>query len=112
MTEYVPYTERKLITRPFKPTEQEHKLYETVSNYLMRDDTYAFPARQKHLLILLIRKVLASSPTALAGTLEIIRERLVGLLEKAKRGRSVSQALIEQADIEEEFHKKMWEVGE
>jgi len=101
--EYVPYTERKLITRPFKPTEQEHKLYEAVSKYLMRDDTYAFPARQKHLLILLIRKVLASSPTALAGTLEIIRDRLDGLLEKAKSGRSVSQALVEQADIDEDL---------
>lgn len=103
VTEYVPYTERKLITRPFKPTEQEHKLYEAVSKYLMRDDTYAFPARQKHLLILLIRKVLASSPTALAGTLEIIRDRLDGLLEKAKSGRSVSQALVEQADIDEDL---------
>lgn len=101
--EYVPYTERKLITRPFKPTEQEHKLYEAVSKYLMRDDTYAFPARQKHLLILLIRKVLASSPTALAGTLEIIRERLLGLLENAKKGRSVSELLIEQADIDEDL---------
>ena len=103
VTEYVPYTERKLITRPFKPTEQEHKLYEAVSKYLMRDDTYAFPARQKHLLILLIRKVLASSPTALAGTLEIIRERLDGLLEKAKSGRSVSEILVEQADIDEDL---------
>ena len=109
VTEYVPYTERKLITRPFKPTEQEHKLYEAVSKYLMRDDTYAFPARQKHLLILLIRKVLASSPTALAGTLEIIRERLVGLLEKAKSGRSVSQALVEQADIDEDLLDEMLE---
>ena len=103
VTEYVPYTERKLITRPFKPTEQEHKLYEAVSKYLMRDDTYAFPARQKHLLILLIRKVLASSPTALVGTLEIIRERLDGLLEKAKSGRSVSETLVEQADIDEDL---------
>jgi SNF2 family DNA or RNA helicase len=101
--EYVPYTERRLITRPFKPTEQEHKLYEAVSKYLMRDDTYAFPARQKHLLILLIRKVLASSPTALAGTLEIIRERLLGLLENAKKGRSVSELLIKQADIDEDL---------
>ncbi len=99
----MPYTERKLITRPFKPTEQEHKLYEAVSKYLMRDDTYAFPARQKHLLILLIRKVLASSPTALAGTLEIIRERLDGLLEKAKSGRSVSELLVEQADIDKDL---------
>jgi hypothetical protein len=103
VTEYVPYTERKLITRPFKPTEQEHKLYEAVSKYLMRDDTYAFPARQKHLLILLIRKVLASSPTALAGTLEIIQERLIGLLDKAKTGRSISEVLVEQADIDEDL---------
>ncbi len=103
VTEYVSYTERRLITRPFKPTEQEHKLYETISKYLMRDDTYGFPARQKHLLILLIRKVLASSPIALAGTLEIIRDRLQRLLDKAKSGCSVSELLIEQADIDEDL---------
>jgi len=103
VTEYVPYTERKLITRPFKPTEQEQKLYEAVSNYLMRDDTYAFPVRQKHLLILLIRKVLASSPTALAGTLEIIRLRLQVLLDRVKSGRSVSEILVEQVDIDEDL---------
>lgn len=103
VTEYVPYTERKLITRPFKPTDQEHKLYEAVSKYLMRDNTYAFPARQKHLLILLIRKVLASSPTALAGTLEIIKERLQDLLNNAKSGCSVSELLIEHADIDEDL---------
>ena len=103
VTEYVSYTERRLITRPFKPTEQEHKLYEAISKYLMRDNTYGFPARQKHLLILLIRKVLASSPIALAGTLEIIRDRLQGLLDKAKNGRSISELLIEQADIDEDL---------
>ena len=47
--------------------------------------------------------------TALAGTLEIIRERLVGLLEKAKSGRSVSQALVEQADIDEDLLDEMLE---
>ncbi|MBF0233390.1 MAG: DEAD/DEAH box helicase [Desulfamplus sp.] len=80
--EYISYTERRLITRPFKPTEQEHKLYEAVSGYLMRDSTYAFPAQHRHLLILLIRKVLASSPTALIGTLEKIQQRLQSLLER------------------------------
>jgi len=103
VTEYIPYTERKLITRPFKPTEQEHKLYEAVSKYLMRDDTYAFPLRQKHLLILLIRKVLASSPVALTGTLEIIKGRLQDLLEKAKTGLSISELVIEQADMDEDL---------
>lgn len=109
VSEYVPYTERKLITRPFKPTEQEHKLYEAISKYLMRDDTYAFPAKQKHLLILLIRKVLASSPTALAGTLEIIRERLDRLLEKSKSGCSVSEILVEQTTIDEDLLEKILE---
>jgi len=81
VTEYISYTERRLITRPFKPTAQEHKLYEAVSKYLMRESTYAFPAQQRHLLILLIRKVLASSPTALVGTLEKIQLRLKSLLD-------------------------------
>ncbi|MCB0753715.1 MAG: DEAD/DEAH box helicase, partial [Ignavibacteriae bacterium] len=84
VTEYVPYTERKLITRPFKPTQQENKLYDSVSGYLMRDNTYAFPIRQKHLLIILIRKVLASSPIALSGTLEKIKDRLAITLEKLR----------------------------
>ncbi len=101
--EYVPYTERRSITRPFKPTEQEHKLYEAVSKYLIRNDTYAFPSRQKHLLILLVRKVLASSPIALAGTLEIIKKRLQVLLDTAKSGRPVSELLIEQSDIDEDL---------
>ncbi|HOD40233.1 MAG TPA: DEAD/DEAH box helicase, partial [Candidatus Wallbacteria bacterium] len=60
--EYIRYTERKLITRPFKPTDQEHKLYEAISDFLKKDDNYAIPNNQKHLLILIVRKVLASSP--------------------------------------------------
>jgi len=103
VAEYVLYTERKLITRPFEPTEQEYKLYEAVSEYLMREDTYAFPARQRHLLILLIRKVLASSPIALAGTLEMIRERLQALLEKTKSGLSVAELLINPENIDEDL---------
>lgn len=109
VTEYVPYTERKLITRPFKPNEQEHKLYEAVSKYLMRDDSYAFPSRQKHLLILLIRKLLASSPTALCGTLITIRDRMQKLLYKAKTGSSVSDLLIKQVDIDEDLLDEMLE---
>lgn len=109
VVEYVPYTERKLITRPFKPTDQEHKLYEAVSSYLMRDDTYAFPARQKHLLILLIRKVLASSPRALAGTLEIIRLRLESLYKKTKAGASVSELLIAEEEIDDDLLDELLE---
>jgi superfamily II DNA or RNA helicase len=101
--EFVRYTERKLITRPFKPTEQEHKLYEAVSNYLKRGDTYALPSGQKHLLILLVRKVLASSPYAVAGTLEIMRNRLIRMREEAKQNASALDLLISDEEIDDDL---------
>jgi len=101
--EFVRYTERRLITRPFKPTEQEHKLYEAVSSYLMRDETYALPSGQKHLLILLVRKVLASSPHAVAGTLEIMRDRLLKLRDEAKQNASALDLLISGEEIDDDL---------
>lgn len=101
--EFVRYTERKLITRPFKPTEQEHKLYEAVSSYLKREETYALPSGQKHLLILLVRKVLASSPHAVAGTLEIMRDRLLKLRLEARQNASAVELLISGEDIDDDL---------
>lgn len=103
VVEFVRYTERKLVTRPFKPTEQEHKLYEAVSSYLTRDDTYALPAGQKHLLILIVRKVLASSPHAVAGTLETMRNRLLQLKDKARQSASVLDVLISDEELDEDL---------
>ncbi|MBI5141304.1 MAG: DEAD/DEAH box helicase family protein [Nitrospirae bacterium] len=103
VVEFVRYTERKLITRPFKPTEQEHRLYEAVSTYLQRDETYALPSGQKHLLILLVRKVLASSPYAVAGTLEIMRERLLKLREEARQNANALELLISGEDIDDDL---------
>ncbi len=103
VTEFIKYTERKLITRPFKPTEQEHKLYIAVSNYLKRDDTYALPSGQKHLLILLIRKVLASSPHAVAGTLEIIRDRLIKLRDETIRNADAVELIMAYEELDEDL---------
>lgn len=101
--EFVRYTERRLITRPFKPTEQEHKFYEAVSEYLKRDETYALPSGQKHLLILLVRKVLASSPHAVAGTLEIMRDRLLKLQAEAKQNATALELLISDEEIDDDL---------
>lgn len=103
VAEFVRYTERKLITRPFKPTEQEHKLYVAISNYLMRDENYALPSGQKHLLILLVRKVLASSAHAVAGTLEIMRYRLLNLRNEVKQNSSAIDLLIADEDIDDDL---------
>jgi len=103
VVEYIQYTERRLITRPFEPTDHEYKLYEAVSDFLKRDDTYALPHRQRHLTALIVRKLLASSSWALAGTLEVMRNRLVALRDETKTEMSLAERIIEDEEIEEEL---------
>ena len=54
--EYIRYTERRPITQPFTPTDEEHALYEAVSGFLQREDSYALPKRQRHLTALILAK--------------------------------------------------------
>ena len=42
----------------YYPSEAEIRLYESVSNYLMREGTYGIPERQRPPLSLLVRKIL------------------------------------------------------
>lgn len=77
--EYVRYTKRLPVTTRFESSESEFSLYNDVSAYLQDETAYAFPRGQRHMLTLLVRKLLASSPAALAGTLEKILARLRGL---------------------------------
>lgn len=55
------YTERRPITRPFTPADSEQQLYEAVSAFLRRDDTYSIPRRQRELTTMILRKLLSSS---------------------------------------------------
>ncbi len=103
VVEYIQYTERRLITRPFKPTEQEHKLYEAVSAFLQRKDTYALPHRQRHLTALIVRKLLASSPQAVAATLEAMRDRLIAIRDKLPVPEDLAERLIAEEEIENEL---------
>lgn len=79
--EYIQYTERKTITVPFTPTDQEQRLYDAVSAFLLREESYALPRRQRHLTGLILRKLLASSSCAVINTLETIRHRLKKMRE-------------------------------
>lgn len=97
--EFIRYTARRLMTIPFSPTDKEQRLYEAVSKFLQRDDTYAFPSSQRHLMVLIVRKLLASSPVALQGTLYAIRDRLQKL-EKAQDDRA--EALLNSDFLDEE----------
>ncbi|QPB42484.1 SNF2-related protein [Rodentibacter haemolyticus] len=74
--EYVRYTKRKTITQEFMPTTAEFALYEQISEFLRKESSYALPKRHKHLTALILRKLLASSPQAVLGTLKAILTRL------------------------------------
>ena len=101
VTEYIRYTERRAITRPFSPTEDEHKLYEAVSAFLLRPNSYAIPHRQRHLTELILRKLLASSSLAIAGTLETLKIRLEALRDKKIQDDvEFTEKLIEEEDLE------------
>jgi hypothetical protein len=64
----------------FYPYEQEMELYAGVSNYLSRPKLYALPNSQRHLMTLILRKLLASSSFALQGTFAKLAERLQEIL--------------------------------
>jgi hypothetical protein len=104
VTEYVRYTERRAITRPFTPSDAEHSLYEAVSSFLQRPNSYALPQRQRHLTALILRKLLASSSQAIAGTLDTLRARLDTLRdEQISDDPDFAERLIEAEDIEDEL---------
>ncbi|HOQ60007.1 MAG TPA: SNF2-related protein [Vicinamibacterales bacterium] len=101
VTEYIRYTERRPITRPFHPTDDEHALYEEVSAFLQREDSYALPRRQRHLTALILRKLLASSSPAIAATLDILRRRLETLRdERIQSDPDLAEQLVEDEEIE------------
>lgn len=74
--EYIRYTERIPITQDFTPTAEEARLYEAVSGYLQRPDSFALPSGQRSLMTLILRKILASSSFAIADTLGALIARL------------------------------------
>ena len=101
--EYIKYTERKALTQPFNPTDDEQALYERISAFLQKEDSYALPKQQRHLMALILRKLLSSSSHAVAATLSTIRERLQGLLAAATSeddGAALVEQLVAEDDLE------------
>lgn len=73
---YVSFTNRRAFTQPFYPTDDEQRLYDGVSAYLQKEQLHALPSSQRQLITMVLRKLLASSPTAIAHTLTSLVSRL------------------------------------
>ncbi|MCF6249821.1 MAG: DEAD/DEAH box helicase [Methylococcaceae bacterium] len=70
------FTRRYSLTEDFTPSAEELELYHQVSDYLQRDDLLAIKPEARHLVTLVIRKILASSSYAIQGTLATMIQHL------------------------------------
>lgn len=103
VVEYVSYTKRRPITRPFNPTDDEQKFYEAVSAFLQREDSYAIPKQRRHLTVLILRKLLASSVEAIAGTLDTMIKRLTDLKDGKIADAGLPEKWVEDEEMEEDI---------
>lgn len=84
VTKYMKFKKRECHTVDFELTDNEKILYARVNNFLKRDNLYSIPTANKRLILLVIRKLLASSSFALVDTFEVLKERLEKLYEGTK----------------------------
>ena len=70
------YTNRLPKTFDFTPSQLEADLYDRMSSYLQRSDTLALGDNGRHLVTLVLRKILGSSSFAIAHTLDKMLARL------------------------------------
>lgn len=92
--EYIKYTKRIAILEEFYPTADEQKLYDMVTDYLVKPKLYALPNSQRQLMTLILRKLLASSTYAIYGTFCSLISRLQAVLNKNQDG--VSNEIINE----------------
>lgn len=81
VADYMHFVKRICRTVDFKLSPDEIELYERVNLFLKGDALYSIPASNRGLIILVIRKLMASSSFALVETFEVLKKRLGKLYE-------------------------------
>lgn len=88
VSKYMKFANRECRAFDFELSADEKVLYSQVNTFLKKDNLYCLPSSNKNLIILVVRKLLASSSFALIDTFEVMRARL----EKLKEGTKSSDA--------------------
>ena len=83
--EYISYTNRLAIVEQYTPYNNEMQLYNDLSDYLSSEVLFALPASQRHLMTLILRKLMASSTFAIQGTLEGLANKLELMLRQSEQ---------------------------
>ena len=88
VAKYMNFRKRTCRTVDFTLSTDEIELYQRVNDFLKRELLYSIPTSNRSLIILVIRKLLASSSFALIETFEILKDRL----EKLEKGTKSASA--------------------
>ena len=104
--EYIKYTNREAMTMPFTPSQQEQDLYEQLSDFILRRDSYSIPVGQRKLIVLVIRKLLSSSAYAIIGTLNTIKQRLLKLQKGEMVEENIAAQLVSENELGAEYEEE------
>lgn len=74
--EFIKFTNRFPMVEPFTPSDDELSLYDDLTDFLRRPNLQALPSSQRHLITMVMHKLLASSTYAIAGALRTMANRL------------------------------------
>lgn len=108
VSKYMDFKKRICHTFDFSMSPDEIELYQRVNDFLKKDVLYSIPTSNRSLIILVIRKLMASSSFALIETFDILRKRLEKLQAgtksaKAKEGFDLFWSFVEDEIDEEGF---------
>lgn len=97
---YIQFTNRIPKTFTFELNDVEKQVYDRIRAllYSADEDTYLIPKAQKHLLVLILCKLMGSSMHSIVFTLKNMKERLISL----KNREHCMQCPFDEFDIEEE----------
>ena len=100
--EYIKYTKRLPLVEEFTPSNREQEVYELISNFLQREELHAIPYKQRALITLVMRKLLASSSKAIIGTLSTMINRLEASLQQYQH-LTVADIILDEDEILEDY---------
>ena len=106
---YMDFKRRECRTIDFALSPDEVELYMRVNNFLKRDVLYSIPDANKGLIVLVIRKLLASSSYALIETFEVLKNRLHKLYEGTKSANAQDGFALFWDFVEDEIDESAFE---
>jgi helicase len=112
VSKYMNFKKRTCKTVDFTLSPDEIELYQRVNNFLKKDILYSIPTSNRELIILVIRKLLASSSFALIDTFEVLKNRLEKLYEGSKSANAQDGFDLFWSFVEDEIDESEFEESE